>query len=148
MKLLDHRARSATSNPRVERGVREVGGDDAREGDGPGQCEAQREQVAGLLERLWGGSETLIVISSDLSHYHDYATARRLDQSTCESIESLDPSGIHSSEACGCIPVGGLLQVARQRNMTVETVDLRNSGDTAGPRDRVVGYGAWLFYAG
>ncbi len=105
--------------------------------------DANAEEVAEVLERLWGGEETLIVISSDLSHYHDYATAQRLDRKTAEAIETLKPEAISSDGACGRNPVKGLLLLARRKGMRVETLDLRNSGDTAGPRDQVVGYGAW-----
>jgi MEMO1 family protein len=107
--------------------------------------DATAEEVAEVLERLWGGNETLIVISSDLSHYHDYATARQLDSNTAMAIEELKPEGISSDGACGRNPVKGLLLLARRKGMQVETLDLRNSGDTAGPRDQVVGYGAWAF---
>ena len=102
--------------------------------------------VAEVLDILWGGPETLIVVSSDLSHYLDYQSARKIDAETCRAIENLDPSGISRDGACGRFPVGGLLETAKRRGMTVETVDLRNSGDTAGSKDRVVGYGSWLFF--
>ncbi len=107
--------------------------------------EADAAQVAEVLERLWGGPETLIVISTDLSHYQDYESARRRDRATCGAIEALDGSRIGREDACGRIPMSGLLALAKHRGMEVTTVDLRNSGDTAGPRDRVVGYGAWVF---
>jgi len=107
--------------------------------------EAAPDSVAEVLEALWGGPETLIVISSDLSHYLDYDSARKIDGQTCQAIEALDPSKIAREGACGRFPVGGLLAVARKRGLTVTTLDLRNSGDTAGPRDRVVGYGSWAF---
>lgn len=107
--------------------------------------EASAEEVAEALERLWGGPATLIVISSDLSHYLDYDTARQIDAKTCRAIESLDPSVIDSDQACGRVPVAGLLTAARRRDLAVTTLDLRNSGDTAGDRRRVVGYGAWMF---
>jgi AmmeMemoRadiSam system protein B/AmmeMemoRadiSam system protein A len=103
------------------------------------------DTVAEVLEALWGGPETLIVISSDLSHYLDYKTARATDAGTCDAIERLDAAPIGFDQACGRIGVAGLLTVAKRRGMAVETIDLRNSGDTAGPRDRVVGYGAWAF---
>jgi len=106
--------------------------------------EAKPEQVGAVLEALWGGPETLIVISSDLSHYHDYDSARYLDQATSKAIEELRFEDIGYESACGRNPVNGLLWLARQRGYTVETVDLRNSGDTAGPRDQVVGYGAYV----
>ena len=104
------------------------------------------EQVADLLDKLWGGPETVIVVSSDLSHYLDYQTCRALDSMTCAAIERLDPVELTPEQACGAAPVNGLLAAARRRGMRVETLDLRNSGDTAGPRDRVVGYGAWGFW--
>ncbi len=103
------------------------------------------EQVVAVLERLWGGSETLIVISSDLSHYHDYTTAQRMDRATSEAIVSLHPERLGYDDACGRIPVCGLLQLAKQRGLRGELVDLRNSGDTAGDKHRVVGYGAYAF---
>ncbi|UCE89729.1 MAG: AmmeMemoRadiSam system protein B [Pseudomonadota bacterium] len=108
--------------------------------------DATPAQVSGVLERLWGGDETLIVISSDLSHYHDYATAQRMDRATTDAIEALRPEAIHYESACGRNPVNGLLHLARAHGLTATTVDLRNSGDTAGPRDQVVGYGAYLFH--
>jgi hypothetical protein len=101
------------------------------------------EKVAEIMERLWGGPETVIVISSDLSHYHDYQTAVRLDKATSEAIEALQPIG--EGQACGRNAINGLLHLARERGLRAQTVDLRNSGDTAGPRDRVVGYGAFTF---
>ena len=106
---------------------------------------ASPETVAEVLEALWGGPETLIVISSDLSHYLDYKTAMKRDQATCEAIEQFDQKSIGPEDACGCHPIGGMLVLARRRRMTVETLDLRNSGDTAGPMAQVVGYGSWMF---
>lgn len=102
-------------------------------------------EVAEVLERVWGGPETLLVISSDLSHYHDYATARAMDARTSRAIEELRPDAISFDDACGRIPVQGLLLAARRHGLRAEIVDLRSSGDTAGPRDRVVGYGAYVF---
>lgn len=107
--------------------------------------EATPDEVAEVLEAAWGGPETLIVISSDLSHYEGYDAARRIDHATCQAIEALDAAAIGHNQACGRVPVGGLLALARRRGLEVSTVDLRNSGDTAGPRDRVVGYGSWVF---
>jgi AmmeMemoRadiSam system protein B len=107
--------------------------------------EATPEQVAEVLERLWGGPDTLIVISSDLSHYHDYATAKGLDAATTAAIEALDPAAIGDEGACGRVPVNGLLHLARRRGLAAHALDVRNSGDTAGGRDRVVGYGAYVF---
>jgi AmmeMemoRadiSam system protein B len=99
-------------------------------------------EVADVLDRLWGGGETRIVISSDLSHYHDYATASSLDRETAAAIVARSPV-IDPEQACGAFPVRGMLEAARRHDMSVELIDLRNSGDTAGPRDRVVGYGAF-----
>lgn len=102
-------------------------------------------EVAEALDLLWGGPETLIVISSDLSHYHDYQTAQQLDRATSKAIEEFRLDDIQYDHACGRNPVKGLLQTAQRRGLKPKTVDLRNSGDTAGSRDRVVGYGAYLF---
>jgi AmmeMemoRadiSam system protein B len=106
---------------------------------------AQPAEVAEVLERLWGGPETRIVISSDLSHFHDYATAQRLDRATSEAIERLDVHGLDEESACGRVPIRGLLAVARRKGLAARTLDLRNSGDTSGRKDRVVGYGAYAF---
>jgi AmmeMemoRadiSam system protein B len=107
-----------------------------------GQCPP--EPVASLIDTLWGGDETLIVVSSDLSHYHDYETARQLDHRTAELVETLQLEELTSENACGCHPLRGLLHVARAKGLLVHAVDLRSSGDTAGPRGRVVGYGSFL----
>lgn len=106
--------------------------------------DAAPEAVAEVLEQLWGGPETLIVVSTDLSHYESYATAQRLDAATSRAIEALDPAAIGTEQACGRIPLQGLLLVARQHGLAATAVDVRNSGDTAGPRDSVVGYGAYV----
>ncbi len=100
-------------------------------------------RVDAVLQRLWGGPETLIVISSDLSHFHDHATAHRLDLETSQAIEAADIGRLSGDRACGYLPVAGLLMRARALDLRVTTRDLRNSGDTAGDRDRVVGYGAY-----
>lgn len=107
--------------------------------------DASGEEVHEVLEAVWGGDETLIVISSDLSHYHDYSTAQSLDAATCRAIENLDHKHIKYGQACGRNPVLGLLQSAHKHHLKVSTLDLRNSGDTAGGRGQVVGYGAWAF---
>jgi len=107
--------------------------------------DATPETVAEVLEALWGGPETLIVISSDLSHYLDYDKAKKRDQATCQAIEHLDAGSIGPDDACGCHPIGGLLEVAKRRGMALETLDLRNSADTAGHMTQVVGYGSWIF---
>lgn len=107
--------------------------------------DASTEEVAEVLQAVWGGPETLIVVSSDLSHYLSYTDARRTDQGTARSIVALDATLDHL-QACGATPVNGLLTVARRRGLRIEQLDLRNSGDTAGDRARVVGYGAWAMY--
>lgn len=106
--------------------------------------DATPEDVAEVFDALWGGAETLIVVSSDLSHYHPYARARDLDAATSRAIEELRPDEIGFEAACGRVPVCGLLVAAERKGLQVKTVDLRNSGDTAGPRDEVVGYGAYV----
>jgi AmmeMemoRadiSam system protein B len=106
--------------------------------------EASAAEIAEVLETLWD-AETLVVVSSDLSHYHDYGTARRMDTATSAAIEALDERAIGEDQACGRVPIAGLLRLARKRGLRARTVDLRNSGDTAGPRERVVGYGAYVF---
>ena len=103
------------------------------------------ETVARVIDTLWGGPETLIVVSSDLSHYLSYDEARTTDKSTCEAIENLQGQGIDHESACGATPIRGLLIASKRRAMTVMTLDLRNSGDTAGGQSRVVGYGSWIF---
>jgi MEMO1 family protein len=105
--------------------------------------DASAEAVAEVLECLWNGPETLIVVSTDLSHYLEYAAAQRRDRASCAAIEALRYEDLDHSGACGCTPLAGLLCVARRRGLRVRTLDLRNSGDTAGDRERVVGYGAW-----
>ncbi|MDP3838763.1 MAG: AmmeMemoRadiSam system protein B, partial [Methylococcales bacterium] len=106
--------------------------------------DATPQQVSQVLELLWGGSETLIVISSDLSHYHNYATAQQLDQVTNKAIETLHFEQLSYDSACGRVPVSGLLKLAQDKELTVKNIDLRNSGDTAGDKQRVVGYGAYV----
>jgi AmmeMemoRadiSam system protein B len=99
--------------------------------------------VAEVLDRVWGGEETLIVISSDLSHYQDHATARELDRRTAAAIVARRPDRLGRYDACGVIPVQGLLLSAERHELDVELLDLRTSADTAGAPDRVVGYGAF-----
>ena len=106
--------------------------------------EARPAEVAEVLGALWGGDETAIVVSSDLSHYHDYASAQRRDAATAAAIEALEPT-LGPDDACGHLAIAGLLSEARRRGMQASRLDLHNSGDTAGPKDRVVGYGAWAF---
>lgn len=107
--------------------------------------QARPDDVAAVIDALWSGPQTLIVVSSDLSHYLDYASACSLDERTSRAIVELRGDDIEYEQACGRIPVQGLLSVAGRRRLTATTVDMRNSGDTAGPRDRVVGYGAYAF---
>ena len=104
--------------------------------------QADPEEVAEVLELLWGGPETAIVISSDLSHYLDAASARRMDEATSAAIRDLT-GAIDPDAACGSIPVRGLLAAARRRGLKGEILALGNSGDTTGNRLRVVGYGAY-----
>ncbi len=107
--------------------------------------DADGETVREVIEAVWGGAETLLLVSSDLSHYHDYRSAQRLDSATSRAIERLDPTALGPGHACGHNPLSGLLLAARRRRLRAVTLDLRNSGDTAGNRDRVVGYGAYAF---
>ena len=107
--------------------------------------DASPELVSQVLDTLWGGPETLIVISSDLSHYRTYDEACAKDAVTCKAIENLDASQINHEMACGATPVAGLLIAAKRRGMQVTTLDLRNSADTTGNSGLVVGYGAWMF---
>ena len=108
--------------------------------------DAGPEQVAQLYDALWGGTETLIVVSSDLSHYLPYDAACRRDRDTAQAILGLEATLV-PEEACGAAPINGLLRAARAKNLSPRLVDLRNSGDTSGSRDRVVGYGAFAFHA-
>jgi MEMO1 family protein len=106
--------------------------------------DASPGEVGQVIDALWGGAETLIVISSDLSHYHDYPTANKIDLLTSERIEKRQYELLAFDSACGKVPVSGLLKVAKEKSLSVKTIDLRNSGDTAGEKSRVVGYGAYV----
>jgi hypothetical protein len=106
--------------------------------------QAAAEDVAEVLEALWGGPETLLVVSSDLSHDLPGDRAEALDRQTCEAIGQLRLLQ-HPDQACGAIPVNGLLLAARRRGLTPHLLDLRNSGDTGGEARRVVGYAAIAF---
>ncbi len=101
--------------------------------------------ITRMLETLWGGPETCIIVSSDLSHYHAESEARQLDEATASAIQALRPEEIDEEGACGRPPICGLLRAARSRGLRARILDLRNSGDTGGPRSRVVGYGAFAF---
>ncbi len=107
--------------------------------------DAGAEAVEKVLEELWGGPETLIVISSDLSHFHGYEAAQALDLGTSQAIEVAAPGKIDGNGACGHRALAGLLRRAAKLDLRVTTRDLRNSGDTSGARDRVVGYGSYTF---
>ncbi|MCB0993988.1 MAG: AmmeMemoRadiSam system protein B [Acidimicrobiales bacterium] len=102
------------------------------------------ELVARLLDQVWGGPETLIVVSTDLSHYHDQRTAQSLDRCTADAICRLDTDTLAGDGACGFHPVSGLLLAARSHGLRPQLVDLRTSADTAGTPDRVVGYGSFV----
>ncbi|MHB1216234.1 MAG: AmmeMemoRadiSam system protein B [Thiobacillus sp.] len=108
--------------------------------------EATADEVAAVLEQVWGGDETLIVISSDLSHFLPDALARKVDGGTVDAILALDPHLSHE-QACGATPVNGLLLAARRHGLHPVALDVRNSSDTAGDPDRVVGYAAFAFTA-
>ncbi|MDQ6986420.1 MAG: AmmeMemoRadiSam system protein B [Mariprofundaceae bacterium] len=107
--------------------------------------DATPDDVGEVLNALWGDESTLILISSDLSHFHPYAEAQRIDAATAENVLALE-SPINHQQACGATPINGLLSVAKARNMRASLLDLRNSGDTAGDHARVVGYGAFAFH--
>lgn len=104
---------------------------------------ATAQEVGEVLDTVWGKAETLIVISSDLSHYQDYNSAQARDKKTSQAIKELNLDAIDYEDACGCNPIKGLLWIAKKYDLALDTLDLRNSGDTAGSRDRVVGYGAY-----
>jgi AmmeMemoRadiSam system protein B len=106
---------------------------------------ASAEQVAEVIELLWERDGTLIVVSSDLSHYLPYDEARAVDRETADRILALDAEHLDTDHACGAIPMSGLLLAARRRGLRAQELDLRNSGDTAGDRSQVVGYGAFAF---
>lgn len=106
---------------------------------------ASTADVAEVIEQLWGGPETLIVISSDLSHFHAYAEARRIDGATVGQIEALQAL-TSFEQACGALPINGMLEIARRRGLSIQLLDQRNSGDTAGDKQRVVGYASFALY--
>ena len=107
--------------------------------------DAAANEVEAVLNELWGGEETCVVVSSDLSHYREYRAAQQMDRDTARAIESLNWQELNDHRACGCQAICGLLRAAREHGLRCRTVDLRNSGDTSGRRDRVVGYGAFVF---
>lgn len=108
--------------------------------------QASAEEVAAVLERLWGGEETRIVVSTDLSHFLDYEACNARDAETAAAVERFDHAAIGREQACGRVPMSGLLQRAKAHGMRIERAGLCNSGDTAGNKARVVGYGSWALY--
>ncbi len=108
-----------------------------------GDCAPDR--VAAVVDSLWGGEETLIVISSDLSHFHGYEEAGILDARTCDRVVARD-SGLTGEDACGARAINGFMRSRHSRQLAVELLDLCNSGDTAGEKSRVVGYGAFVLH--
>jgi hypothetical protein len=106
--------------------------------------DAEPQEVAEVIEQLWGGPETLIVVSSDLSHYHPYEDAAEIDRGTADDILALADT-IDHEQACGATPINGFARCARRHGLAPELIDLRNSGDTAGEKSRVVGYAAFAF---
>ena len=105
---------------------------------------ASAEQVAAALAEIWGDEETLVVVSSDLSHYLSYSQAQQKDKITSELIENLHYQEIGTDAACGAVPISGLLKLLEIKSLTIKSIDLRNSGDTSGNKQRVVGYGAYV----
>jgi hypothetical protein len=108
--------------------------------------EAGGDEVAEVLEQVWGGEDTVVVISSDLSHYLPAPAAEQADRETASQILALG-GPLTSRQACGAMPINGLLVAARRHGLLPRQLDLRHSGDTSGDRSRVVGYGAWAFDA-
>jgi AmmeMemoRadiSam system protein B len=101
------------------------------------------ERVAGVLDEVWGGDETLVVVSTDLSHYLDHASAVEADGRTAAAIVARQADRIGHYDACGVYPLRGLLTAADRHGLNVDLLDLRTSADTAGDPERVVGYGAF-----
>ncbi len=110
-----------------------------------GQCSI--ESISNLLLRYINNPHDLIVISTDLSHFLEYFEAQQHDQATSDKIMSFKYDQFASNDACGRIPMAGMLKLAKQSDLFIQQLDMRNSGDTAGDKDRVVGYGAWGLYA-
>ena len=107
--------------------------------------DATVQEVAQVMDRLWGGPETLLVISTDLSHYHPYAQARAIDGATLGRIGSF-ATNVHHEEACGATPLNGFLALAKAKNMSIRLLAACNSGDTAGGKGQVVGYSAFALH--
>jgi len=108
--------------------------------------QVEDHQVSEVIESLWQEQNSLFLISSDLSHYLDYNRAQQADQATSEAIADLAPQNIHYEQACGRSAIAGMLLSAKKHHLNVQLLDLRNSGDTAGTKDKVVGYGSWRIY--
>lgn len=108
--------------------------------------ETERYEVAEVINKLWDDEHTLIVISTDLSHYHNYNEAKQLDSATSDAIVNLKPDLIGYEDACGRNGLKGMLTVAEEKHLSVDLLDLRNSGDTAGDKSRVVGYAAYVIH--
>jgi AmmeMemoRadiSam system protein B len=108
-----------------------------------GDCDPDR--VAAVVDALWGGPETLLVVSTDLSHFHGYEEARMLDSRTCKRLLARD-SALTGEDACGARALNGLMRSRRSRQLAIDLLELCNSGDTAGDKSRVVGYGAFILH--
>lgn len=108
-----------------------------------GHCDAPR--VAAAMDQLWGGPETLLVVSTDLSHFHNYGQARQLDRLTCDRLLAKE-NALVGEEACGAFALNGLMSTGHCAGLQVELLDMCNSGDTAGSKERVVGYGAFVLH--
>jgi AmmeMemoRadiSam system protein B len=98
-----------------------------------------------LIDSLWNGPETLFIVSTDLSHYHSYQQAKTLDHATSQAILQLN-SNITGEQACGCQALNGMLLTLQKKGLDITELDVRNSGDTAGSKEQVVGYGSYAFY--
>ncbi|MGD9638118.1 MAG: AmmeMemoRadiSam system protein B [Alphaproteobacteria bacterium] len=109
-------------------------------------CMTSLKEAVAVMEKVWGDEETLIIISADLSHFLDYDACKQKDAETVKAIENLDYSDLDNDNTCGFIPICALIDIARRKKMKVETFDVRNSGDTAGKKDSVVGYASIGFW--
>ena len=109
-------------------------------------CMTSLTEAVQVLEKAWGNEETIIIISADLSHFLTYDECKQKDDETIKAIKNLDYSNLENDDTCGLIPICALLEVANRKKMKVETFDIRNSGDTAGRKDSVVGYAAVGFW--
>ena len=108
--------------------------------------DASKKDISAALELVWNDDDTLIVVSSDLSHYLPYDEARQKDFATSNAIKNFDGDQIHRKDACGRNSIKGLLHCAKKKHMTSQILDVRNSGDTSGTKNRVVGYGSYAFH--